>query len=282
MTLSVWHMVPKKVRLASYKMLQRVGKHIYGSTGSFSAQRLPFGLYLKLLRPAGALRNEMNALKMVRQYTSIPVPEPLDFISVPVEDPGSLDPEDGYLLTSRLPGVPLASVCDMLSDRDAGEYVTSMQNYLSQIRAIPNTVNNTLQICNTLGEACRDPRIHDGNPVGPFKDEEAFSQLLRYPDDSSRRGHDILLTHADLNLRNILVDRITRSDGSRGWRVVGIVDWENSGFFPEYWECTKALFEGWRFDQRWRNLIREVFSPFGDYSEELEVERRSWEEGDAT
>jgi hypothetical protein len=79
-----------------------------------------------------------------------------------------------------------------------------------------------------------------------------------------------------------LVDRIVWSDGSTGgWEVTGIVDWERAGYYPEYWEYTKAMFGGFRWPQRYNNLVRGVFKELGDYSRELDVERRSWEAGDA-
>jgi aminoglycoside phosphotransferase (APT) family kinase protein len=137
---------------------------------------------------------------------------------------------------------------EMLSDRDAFEFVVEMQDYLTQLRAIPKEVSP--EFANTLGGACRDPRIRDGNPVGPFVDEEAFNQVLLHSDDSSRRGHNVVFTHADLNLQNILVDQVVKLDGTRGWKISGIVDWENSGYYPEYWDYTKALFEGFRYNER--------------------------------
>ncbi|KAH7171418.1 hypothetical protein EDB81DRAFT_638357 [Dactylonectria macrodidyma] len=279
--LATWLTVPKVVRIATYRLLHRVGRYLYGGSDSFSVQRLPFNLYLKSSRSVGALRNEFNALNTIRRYTSVPVPRGLDLVSAAVRTPGQLDAEDAYHLTSRLPGVPLAHACDLLSDRDVREFVTQMQDFVTQLRIIPRPTGVKHRICDTLGEACRDPRIRDANPIGPFDDEESFSRYLLYPDDPARRGHDIVFTHADLNLRNILVDRVVRPDGTRGWQVAGIVDWENSGFYPEYWECTKAQFEGFRYDQRWRRLLYDVFRPHGDYSKELELEKRSWRESDA-
>jgi predicted SnoaL-like aldol condensation-catalyzing enzyme len=107
-------------------------------------------------------------------------------------------------------------------------------------------VSPEYDICDTLGGPGRDLRISHADPVGPFVDEAAFNQVLRNPDDESRIGHKIVFTHADLNLRNILVDRVVRSNGNKGWTITGIVEWENSGYFPEYWDCTKAQFEGFR------------------------------------
>ncbi|KAF4943255.1 hypothetical protein FGADI_13532 [Fusarium gaditjirri] len=263
-----WLTTPQIIRLSMYKLLRKVGHHFYGSTSSFAVSRLPFGLYLKSTNE-GAF-NESNAISLVRKHTSVPVPRVLDLVA---------DSRNTYLLTTRLRGEPLARALDILSDRDCREFVDQMQSFISQIRSIP-PVGSKDHICNTLSEACSDPRIRDSNPIGPFNDEASFSQYLRHPDDPARRGHQIVFTHADLNLRNILVDKVTRLDGTRGWAVSGIVDWENSGFYPEYWDCTKAQFEGFRWDDRWTRALVEVFRPFGDYAKEIELEKRSWSEGD--
>lgn len=48
----------------------------------------------------------------------------------------------------------------------------------------------------------------------------------------SQNRHQILFTHGDLRLQNIMV-----KDGC----VSGVLDWEFSGWYPEYWEFSKAL-----------------------------------------
>ena len=62
--------------------------------------------------------------------------------------------------------------------------------------------------------------------------------------------------------------------------MTGIVDWENAGWYPEYWDYTKALFEGFRWTRRYVRMVKGVFAGLGDYSKELDVETRSWESGD--
>ncbi|KAK6865799.1 hypothetical protein PG995_002327 [Apiospora arundinis] len=278
--LATWRMVPARARIATYKLLKRMGRRMYGLSSSPDVQRLPFGLFLKCLGDPDALHNEFNALRMVRQYTSVPVPRPLDIASKPTESRNGFYSRDVYILTTRVPGFTLSRSREMLSDDDVADFVAQMQDYLTQIRAISKVVSPEHAICNTLGGPCTDTRIRDGNPIGPFVDEASFSQLLRNPDEPSRRGHRIVFTHADLNTRNMLVDQIARPDGTKSWKLVGIVDWEFSGYYPEYWEYTKSLFEGFRYSQRWQNVMHETFKAFGDMSKEYEVEKRSWEEGD--
>ncbi|KAF4471031.1 kinase-like domain [Fusarium albosuccineum] len=270
----LWRFFPSSVRIAAYELLRKIGNRFYGKDGDVPVQRLPFGLYLKY-NYAGTLRNEYNALKVVEQKTSIPAPRALDVVS---KNTG--DSEFSYLLTSRVPGTPLAICRDALSDQDYATISAQLKDCVSQIRDIPKPVNYDMAICNTLGEACRDPRIRDWAPIGPFPDEASFSQHLRFSDEPSRRGHKIVFTHGDLNPRNIMVERIRNSDGARGWRLSGIIDWETAGYYPDYWDCTKSMFEGFRWPRRHNEMMKGVFSEFGDYSEELDVERRAWESGD--
>jgi hypothetical protein len=278
---AVWTKFPVPVRLATYKLLRKLGNRLYGKHNEWEpVQRLPFGLYLKYLGDPNGFRNEFNALQMVRRYTSVPVPRPIDLIVIPSESKEPFYPQDAYLLTSRIPGMPLSDCMEMLSDEDGDKFAAQMRDQITQIRAIPKVVSPEYAICDTMGGPCRDPRISHADPVGPFVDETAFNQVLRNPDDESRRGHKIVFTHADLNLRNILVDRVVQSNGDKDWIVTGIVDWENSGYFPDYWDYTKSQFEGFRYDQRWRDFLSSMFVPFGDFSKEFEVEKRSWEEGD--
>lgn len=83
---------------------------------------------------------------------------------------------------------------------------------------------------------------------GPFDSEKRFDEwcLLRV-NKASDRAHwkkklaemretspsKFVLTHGDLYPRNILVE-----DG----KITGIVDWEHSGFYPEYVEYALAKF----------------------------------------
>ncbi|KAK3682890.1 kinase-like domain-containing protein [Podospora appendiculata] len=277
--LTVWLWFPIKARMAVYDKLRAAGQRRYGMPygGVDGVQKLPFNLYLKFGTVAGMAHNEFNALQMVRRHTKIPAPRVLDVFTKP--DDASKDPY-GYLLMTGLPGVSIDRCQDILSDRDLAAIAAQMKDYVSQLRGIPKTVNPDKLICNTLGQACRDHRIRYGDPIGPFADEAAFSQFLRFPDEDARRGHEIVFTHADLNPRNILVDKVVLADGTKGWRVTGIVDWETAGYYPEYWDYTKAFFERFRWTKRYNDAMHGVFNSFADYSREFDVELRAWESGD--
>ncbi|KAF4953600.1 hypothetical protein FGADI_5936 [Fusarium gaditjirri] len=270
----LWRFFPSRIRIAAYELLRKLGNSFYGKDGDVQVQRLPFGLYLKYNSNQDTLKNEFNALKILEQKTTIPAPRVFDVVS-----PHTGEDDLGYLLMSRVPGTALATCRDALSDQDYANLSAQLKDCVSQMRGIPNPVNHGITICSTLGEACRDPRIRDWAPVGPFPDEASFSQNLRFS-EPSRRGHKIVFTHGDLNPRNIMVERVRNSAGARGWRLSGIIDWETAGYYPEYWDYTKSMFEGFRWPRRHNGMMQDVFSEFGEYSEELDVERRAWESGD--
>ncbi|KAI9679790.1 MAG: hypothetical protein M1817_004804 [Caeruleum heppii] len=90
-------------------------------------------------------------------------------------------------------------------------------------------------------------------PAGPFSTVEQFNEWYsttaktHHPafkpfDDPFRAGLSddapIMFTHGDLHRGNIIVSR--PSDGPA--RILAIVDWHGSGWYPEYWEFCKAVY----------------------------------------
>ncbi|VUC31919.1 unnamed protein product [Clonostachys rosea] len=269
---TAWRLMPARLRTKTYRGLRMLGARLYGSTCSSSVQQLPFGLYLKTLcaEHQQGLANEYGALQLVREHTQVPVPCPLDLVS---------DPTTSYMLTSQIPGHRLGVCLDALSDEELCDLVCDLREYLRELRAIPKEVLPDYAISNAVGKACYDYRLiacmnQEGDRsrvlAGPFPTEEDFNKILEVdslPNVSHRSGHKITFTHGDLNTRNVLV-----SNG----KLSGIVDWENSGWFPEYWDYTKAHY-GTKVRRRWLRAMDEVFEDFGDFKKELEIEEKLWE-----
>ncbi|CAI6067189.1 unnamed protein product [Clonostachys chloroleuca] len=274
---SVWRLIPGRARAAAYKTLRKFGELLYGRTAA-TVQRLPFGIYLKTHTDPAECRNEVSALALVYQRTAMPTPKVLDAVYGPAEF--AAKNSDSYLLMTQLRGTSMDRCIEAISDNDLDHIRHNLGIFLSQLRSIPKIHRSGVTISDTLGEACKDSRIRGGQHVGPFEDEAAFSKYLMFPDDPARRGHKILFTHSDLNPRNILVDRIAAQGGGYRWIVTGIVDWEFAGYYPEYWEYTKAMFEGFRWPRRYNEFVKSTFQQLGDYSAEMDVEKRSWENAD--
>jgi hypothetical protein len=171
---------------------------------------------------------------------------------------------------------------DTLSENEVYTLVCDLRRGTRELRVIPKEVTPSYAISNALGKSCYDYRIFTGLDydeergyfIGPFVDEEEFNKTLQIgalPGVSHCSGHKIVFTHGDLNMRNVLV---------HNGRLSGIVDWENSGWFPEYWDYTKAHFIT-RLQKRWlkiiEEIIEEVFKEFGNFNNELATERQFWE-----
>lgn len=82
------------------------------------------------------------------------------------------------------------------------------------------------------------------------------------------RQHQTFFTHADLHPSNLLI---------AGGRLWGIVDWECAGFFPEYWEYTKAMF-GVCGDGPIEEIWRRAFDDSNKHEAELRAEQLLWKE----
>ncbi|PNP61593.1 hypothetical protein FNYG_13664 [Fusarium nygamai] len=139
---------------------------------------------------------------------------------------------DGITLRDRwgtLSAIEKDSVCEQLR---------SMVTKMSHLHQAPDDPF----IGNINRGDVRDMVFTDTNfpPAGPFSSAADFHDYLdptsitepyreMLPDDC-----DIHFTHADLNPVNIMVSKDSPC------RVLAILDWEQSGWYPAYWEFCKA------------------------------------------
>ncbi len=68
------------------------------------------------------------------------------------------------------------------------------------------------------------------NPLG----SPVYISLLR--DVSSYHTSTVVFSHGDLRPKNIVI--LPEQHGN--YTITGILDWEKSGFYPDYFECLKA------------------------------------------
>ncbi|KAF9692143.1 hypothetical protein EKO04_009957 [Ascochyta lentis] len=101
-----------------------------------------------------------------------------------------------------------------------------------------------------------------------------LGQVLLTHDDIDHLGENIVLSHNDIEPRNISVQAIVAEDGSVSYELVGIVDCHKAGFFPFAFETAdkdlslgnENLFLDWYmfFKEKTRSMI-----PPGGASEKL-------------
>ncbi|KAL0935974.1 uncharacterized protein CTRU02_208189 [Colletotrichum truncatum] len=149
---------------------------------------------------------------------------------------------------------------DLLSDVWPGLSIDSKNDIAQQLRAILVTMRSIPPPKDYIGD-CSQSQIRDtrsmftytappcGNekefndyltdalfPLTPPAIRNAFSHRLQ-------TNHRIVLTHGDLTPRNTIV---------RDGKIAGIIDWEDAGWYPEYWEYVKFLsHSGTRYGDWW-------------------------------
>lgn len=262
----IWLQTPVFLRACTYSCLTSLSRRFYESTGSDQIHRLPFNLYLRKAYEDWAPKHqaEFQALRMVQQYTHIPAPRGIDVIQYR----GS-----SYLLMTGVPGRGIGQMLHTMTDKQLDLVAQDLRDYTTELRQIPNNTGSEFLTCNTLGGGILDWRIGDSQRKElKFRSVNDFNKFLiddlpidkkgwKLIDKAHSAKHDTVFTHADLNLRNILVDDTGR--------ISAIVDWECAGWYPEYWEYTKMHFTV-RFTPRW--LVDVVDQIFPNCSDELRVE----------
>lgn len=253
-------LIPLPIRMRFYLLLWRIGRRRWGPTGAFWVQRLPFGLIMK--ECIRAPQSEPNALILVEKYTTIPAPRLVD-----------VGEHDGktYLIMTRLPGQELDMVMHLMSYAERDRFADDLANCVSQLRKIPN--HTPYLFGNTVGGPMGDHRLPD-EKGGPFNREADFNNHLTShlgctPDKvlgglTMREDHRSYFTHSDFHPSNLLVE---------GGRLSGIVDWECTGYMPEYWEYIKA-----KRAAHCKPILEAIFGrAFGPvYEQEWEIERKLW------
>ncbi|OOF94217.1 hypothetical protein ASPCADRAFT_171826 [Aspergillus carbonarius ITEM 5010] len=197
------------------------------------------GIVLKAVRDMTDF-TEYTTLQYLQQYRpDIPIPEPLGLLR-----------SNGIVLIfmSYQPGDTLTSVWPTLDKAQKSSIQEQLNNILTDLRSVPFTPGTPLG--GIGGEGCKDIRRHlrrSDQPITTIDEFEqflfkgywpgghAFVELMRglCPPISSCK---VVFTHGDLRPDNITVERTA----DHRYIVTGLIDWEYSGFYPEYYEAAKS------------------------------------------
>ncbi|RDB26696.1 hypothetical protein Hypma_005295 [Hypsizygus marmoreus] len=224
--------VPSKWRTRLYSwILKRIPAPHFGA---MRCRRIAPGIYLKT---AACCVAEAATLRMVARYTSIPVPQILDV--VPSAQPGMW-----HLLMTELPGDNLMSVWKSLDENQRYDVALQLREWVDQLRGIPSPYGNA--ICAPGRSSFMCIRADEDDPIGPFDSISDFhvfltrifllTQLVTPPlaeplRIARAREPYIRFTHGDLKTHNLMFNQ---------GKLSGIIDWESSGWLPDYWEFTSA------------------------------------------
>lgn len=183
--------------------------------------------------------DQVEIMSHVRQQTTkIPIPELLGVLSIA---------KTVYIFMSHTVGAPLERHWHSMTREQKCAVSGQLNTMLLELREIPLPPPGFGLGWNSR---CKDTR-RTTRRSGLITTEAEFNKFLLsdpLPRISGlylemmfsrlRADHRIVLTHGDLNPGNIIV---AVDETGEDFTITGLVDWEMSGWYPEYWEHIKAL-----------------------------------------
>jgi len=221
--------------------------------------------------------SEANALDLLFAETTIPVPRVRRVVK---------DQWDFLIVMDYIPGPTLSHVWPTLSTWRKLRVAFTLRRYVRQLRRLKASATTPPGPLSAQGpRICESPIFgqvrSDRGPFATYSELSTFfnerhqvaMDFLKLPrDDPSRNdlfdnSEPLVLTHQDLNLRNIIV-----GEDGRLW----IVDWAWAGYYPPWFEYVAM----WRQneyervsgtnDKFWKALIPFICGPY------FEQERWLW------
>ncbi|KAJ5473494.1 hypothetical protein N7475_003060 [Penicillium sp. IBT 31633x] len=212
-------------------------------------------------------KSELAAMRYVAKHTSIPIPNVLKIHHYN---------DDNYVEMDFVQGVNLEAAWhrDKLSEDQKKHIIVELGDYISQLRRLEPPREGIVASAG-LDEAL-DHRVGCFT-FGPFATHQGFHSYLRagIPLENCDEGigpevtkchsrtYRSCFTHADIAPRNIMIN-----DG----KISAIIDWEFGGWYPEYWEYTKAHY-GRTNRQEWYDGLENAMER---YDNELKAEQILW------
>ncbi|KAL2128921.1 hypothetical protein VTI74DRAFT_8468 [Chaetomium olivicolor] len=189
-------------------------------------------------------RNEEAAMRLVQQHApSVPIPH----LYTSWYGPDQHGNRIGQLSMSFAPGKRLDSVLNNAAKERVCRHIWSL---IAQIRTIPKPPHlKSFFCCNADGSPSWDPLLGGcAHPAPPLPSDAAvreriFDEYVKCNGLSYADGKDLpnmlprsdksVFTHGDIAPRNILVDKDSR--------ILALLDWENAGWYPDYWEYANLM-----------------------------------------
>ncbi|PYH87751.1 hypothetical protein BO71DRAFT_404391 [Aspergillus ellipticus CBS 707.79] len=200
---------------------------------------------------------------LMREAPDIPAPRPHGLIAF-----GPFR----VLFMSYVPEMTLTEAWPNMSHEERQSIQHQLNDIFHRLRSIRQDAGKTLGgVC---GEGAKDLRVDER---GLFKDisktkefdelqfsarhhgSSTYVRLLRslLEHDRSTLMEKSVFTHGDVRPDNIMV----KQDGDR-YTVTGIIDWEFSGFYPPYYECTALTRTLSLVDEEdWYLYLPEIIAP---------------------
>ncbi|OJJ81579.1 uncharacterized protein ASPGLDRAFT_68480 [Aspergillus glaucus CBS 516.65] len=208
--------------------------------------------------------SEASTMHFISQQTSIPVPRVISAFT---------HCDQTYILMERIKGDMIGVGWVQRNEESKAKLLSKLKSMIQEMREIPAPEGT--EIASVDGGSMFDCRLPGHSlRLGPFHSIQDFHRHLREGIEfdpildpeiqelikQQGKSWPLKFTHGDLSSLNILI---------RGDDIVGIIDWETSGWYPSYWEYTTA-YQVNPQNSFWVNEIDKFLLPM---PEELAMER---------
>ncbi|KAJ5939169.1 phosphotransferase enzyme family protein [Penicillium verhagenii] len=217
---------------------------------------------------------EGQNMLFIREKTNIPVPRVYALYS---NSRGQ-----SVIAMEYIAGQTLEAAWPLLSELEKDDILCELRGYCDTMRALPSpkyfgSVGKKKLLSTIFWTDSHNPQSSDSLINGPFDSEDDFIegmvQKLIYNGANAVmteylrkicfpavfKGHEAMFTHGDLQTKNIIV-RQKLSERQAKKKLV-ILDWENAGWYPAYWEFCMA-YAAFRWDDDWPLCVDKFLDPF--------------------
>ncbi|KZZ90003.1 phosphotransferase enzyme family protein [Moelleriella libera RCEF 2490] len=213
---------------------------------------------------------EGQNMLFVRRTTSIPVPEVFALFSKKDDAGRSVK----YIIMENIPGCSLDTAWTRLDSTDKVKISNQIRAHLDILRGIPAPgyfgCIGRKPFEDSIFWTAPGDNVEDGIISGPFDSESKLNDalVLKYVYNSGLnfkanyyrrvlplvlRNHKAVFTHGDLQRKNVAL----AEDGT-----VVLIDWENAGWFPEYWEYATAMFACGAWQDDWHEYVGRILAEY--------------------
>ncbi|ROW00827.1 hypothetical protein VMCG_06515 [Cytospora schulzeri] len=216
-----------------------------------------------LMKASDEVRSSQSAaMEYVQKHApSVPVPA--------VHHTDFAKPGDAIIIMDEIPGDNLETVWPSLDASQKEQVCKNIWRIIMTLRKLPrpNALYSTVD---------GSPMYHHGllgNEFAPvpknlLKSDDAFRGFIlqRYNEyhgsdqDIKRnfpRSEAAVFTHGDIKPKNIMVSK----DG----HINSLLDWEYSGFMPDYWEAAGMFNDVWTAEREWAAIMQQTKPKNWDY-----------------
>lgn len=222
-------------------------------------------------------------MQYVVENSDVPLPKVHGVVTNPVT-------QQKYIIMDFVQGQTLEDLLPSLTQTEKDDIAQLIKTAVENLRAIPEP-----GYLGSVGrKACSHGMFWDSSDLnprftplmsGPFENEAAlneglllklstvqdmlppFMRLLRGLFSEAFVGHKTVMTYGDLQCKNIMVQRIGSNEDGSGSFTISLIDWETSGWYPEYWEYCMSLMVA-RFRPDWTGMVDQIL-PLPGYEHTL-------------